>query len=360
MCILIEHPAGHSFSDEWLKDFYDNNSDGIGVMYHKDNSIRVNKALPRNVDDMIKFYRAHADGRECLIHLRFRTHGDTDLENCHPYPVFTKDDGYPLWLMHNGILHTGNKADVSKSDTWHYINDIIKPALKADPTQFMEPWFQTLIEEHIGTGNKFAMMDAYGNYQIFNKDAGVMWGDVWMSNTYAWNAHKAGVTKPYLGTGFGGYGAYSGRWDAYDDYPLGTTSTAVTTAKTTTDDADTDDDAEYAKKMDDMMYEDARDYIELFKGELRSVGLQWVLNTLPDLEIEQFYVNYGSRAAYDMLDEIAERRYTGRDILDFFDDMYFGDADAVFDLDGKPYGSSVGTTEDGDEEDEQHLKVGMM
>lgn len=195
MCLLLKQPAGHVFTEVELADFYSYNPDGIGVMWATDNTINVVKLVPKNLQDIIEFYKENAAGKECSIHFRWRTHGDTDLENCHPYQVFGEDDGYPLFLMHNGVLHTGNAWDTTKSDTWHFIENIIKPALKSDPTQFMSEWFQTLIEGFIGDNNKFVMMDAYGNTVTFNEASGVVVGEVWYSNTYAWTAPMKPVFK---------------------------------------------------------------------------------------------------------------------------------------------------------------------
>ena len=39
MCILIQQPKGHTFSNFWLKDFYKGNADGIGVMYAENGSL---------------------------------------------------------------------------------------------------------------------------------------------------------------------------------------------------------------------------------------------------------------------------------------------------------------------------------
>lgn len=136
MCILIQQPKGHTFSNFWLKDFYKGNADGIGVMYAENGKLVVKKALPKSQEELIEFYRAHVQGKECFIHLRMRTHGDINLEQCHPYEIFGEESDYPLYLMHNGVLKSGNAADTSKSDTWHYIKNIIRPALAADPTQF--------------------------------------------------------------------------------------------------------------------------------------------------------------------------------------------------------------------------------
>lgn len=196
MCLLINQPEGVSFSDEWLADFYQRNNDGFGYMYAEGNTLYYKKVVG-DLAAVINTYK-EVSGRAAALHFRMKTHGNIDMENTHPYPVLTSDDGYPIYLMHNGVLSSGNTSDLSKSDTWHYIKDVLRPLLVHKPEMFMEPAFQRLVEKDIGSGNKFLLMDAYGNTRVYNQGSGVEWEatpnkpKAWMSNTYAWSASKAG------------------------------------------------------------------------------------------------------------------------------------------------------------------------
>lgn len=190
MCLLVTQSADSPIlSAEWLEDFYDSNSDGVGVMYAHDGRLVVEKILPKDGKEFVQFYNEHIHGRECAFHLRMKTHGHIDLINCHPYEILNYEDhGIDLWLMHNGILHTDNKADVTKSDTWHYINDFLRPMLIDNPDFAFHPSFNDLISDHIGSGNKFVIMDSFGRQAVLNESQGVYWGGRWLSNTYAWSA----------------------------------------------------------------------------------------------------------------------------------------------------------------------------
>jgi len=190
MCLLVnQQSTSPILSDEWLSDFYSYNSDGVGVMYANNGELIVKKLLPKSADEFIAFYREFISGKNCSFHLRMRTHGDIDLDNCHPYPILNRlEHGIDLWLMHNGILSTGNKADESKSDTWHYINDYLKPMISANPDFAFHPSFAEIVGDHIGSSNKFILMDNEGRQTIINQSAGVYWAGLWLSNTYAWSA----------------------------------------------------------------------------------------------------------------------------------------------------------------------------
>jgi predicted glutamine amidotransferase len=144
MCLLVtQSKSSPVLSDALLTDFYDANSDGVGVMFANGGDLVIKKIIPKNAAEFIQFYRADIQGRDCAFHLRMRTHGEIDLINCHPYEVLNRaEHGIDLWLMHNGVLSTGNRANVKLSDTWHYINDYLKPMLTGNPDFAFHPAFK--------------------------------------------------------------------------------------------------------------------------------------------------------------------------------------------------------------------------
>jgi hypothetical protein len=198
MCLLVtQNTTSPVLSNDWLIDFHSSNSDGVGVMYSDDGDLIIQKILPQSAQDFIEFYHANIKGKNCAFHLRMKTHGDIDLENCHPYEVLNRaDHGIDIWLMHNGILSTGNKADTSKSDTWHYIRDYLRPMLIDNPDFAFHPSFSDIVGKHIGSSNKFVLMDNQGRQAIVNQSSGVFWAGLWLSNTYAWSASSSASDLP--------------------------------------------------------------------------------------------------------------------------------------------------------------------
>jgi len=165
-------------------------------MYVEKGNLVIKKLLPKSASDLESFYISHIQHRNCAWHLRMRTHGDIDLDNCHPYQVLNrKEHGLDMWLMHNGILSTGNKANPKKSDTYHYIKDYLVPMLAKNPDFAFHPAFKLIVAEHIGKSNKFVIMDSSGRMVTINKDAGVYWNGLWLSNTYAWSAPSSTSKK---------------------------------------------------------------------------------------------------------------------------------------------------------------------
>ena len=214
MCLLVHQPSSTSFSNDFLADVYSSNRDGIGVMYALGGRLEVVKALPKNADEFIEFYRQHIQGRESIWHARMQTHGDIDLENCHPYQVTAR-----VALAHNGILATGNAWDAARSDTWHFIRNVVRPAVASDEAIVLDPVWQSFVGDLIGGSNKFGMMTADGQAVIINRKAGVTFQGAWLSNTYAWSAHKFGVGS--VATRYSSSRIWSGYdWDDYELEPV--------------------------------------------------------------------------------------------------------------------------------------------
>jgi predicted glutamine amidotransferase len=227
MCILIQHPANTVFTDELLLDFYQHNPDGFGAVYSENGKLVVIKTLGKP-DEIKAIYHEVLKGRECIIHYRMKTHGDIDLDNCHPYRV--TDD---IWMAHNGILAMGNPIDTRKSDTWHFIEYILRPALTGNPDLLFDKDFQDYIADMIGGSNKFAFMHSDGRSVILNEEAGVKHEGAWLSNTYAWSAAKYGHGYSYKRGG--NYSSYyrPGYYDEWDDYePVGVTAKKDANGKT--------------------------------------------------------------------------------------------------------------------------------
>lgn len=203
MCILIHHPVNTKFAAEQLQDFYNKNPDGFGAIVKRGGTVEVIKSIGK-IDEVIDLYNKEVSGHEAIIHFRMKTHGDINIANCHPYEVVPG-----LWMAHNGILSTGNAANPAMSDTWHYIQNFLKPLLERDPDLIKQEAFQRLIASHIGNNNKFGLMNQDGECFIINRNSGVDHQGVWYSNTYAWTTWKFGYGQKPASYGNGYATAYN-------------------------------------------------------------------------------------------------------------------------------------------------------
>lgn len=209
-----------------LEDVYDSNADGLGVMYPSSDGLIVTKVLPKSLYEVQQFFDSlPSDDRQVACHWRMRTHGDVDMDNCHPYQV---SEG--IYLAHNGVLHTGNDADRSKSDTWHFIRDYLA---HMTPDMLHDAKFGEILGGFIGS-NRFAIMSADGRLSVVNKGQGVEAKGVWFSNTYAWTpsmlipSYKSRSTVYYPSMASAAGGTVPGGWpvsrgwqwaDEVDDVP---------------------------------------------------------------------------------------------------------------------------------------------
>lgn len=168
-----------------LDDIFLSNADGVGAMYvTAKGALRTPKTLPKNLGQAHAFIaQLPQDNRNIAIHWRMKTHGAINLLNCHPYDVIPGQ----MALMHNGILSQGNRADVTKSDTWHYINDVVRPMMEAAPALMTNQAWLNLIEADITNSNRFAIMNSAGELVVLNKETGIEHDGMWFSNTYAWS-----------------------------------------------------------------------------------------------------------------------------------------------------------------------------
>lgn len=180
-----------------MLDFIKRNKDGFGFMWIQDNKVHVFKTPNSNIDVLMEKYNATKEF-DPIIHFRMKTHGLIDDENTHPYYV---DHG--IWLMHNGVISShANEQDDTKSDTWHFIKDVLKPFVKAakNPHAFIRSKAFGKVMNNYLSGQRVVMMDREGSV-IFNQSS---WHEVnnphlpelkgmLVSNTYAWSASSFGA-----------------------------------------------------------------------------------------------------------------------------------------------------------------------
>lgn len=188
MCLLIHQPKGVTFSRAEIADFFAHNPDGFGISYGDGRTLHLLR-LVGSLSEIQDAYARHAAGRECVIHFRMTTHGATNADNAHPYPI-TPD----IAVAHNGVLAIGNPHDKGMSDTWHLVEFFLRPIALTNPDLLFDPVWGDMLGRLIGTGNKLAITHRDGRVAIINRQAGVTHKRAWLSNTYAWSAPRPTAT----------------------------------------------------------------------------------------------------------------------------------------------------------------------
>ena len=207
MCIAILKTKDGNITDEQLLNCFDNNPDGAGIAYTKDNKIFIVKGIFDAKQFVEEYHKAvaEADGA-MLVHCRIGTSGFKDYTNCHPHVVSDE-----CVMIHNGILSIDVPKGSKVSDTVLYVEQYLKPL----PKDFMlNDGIMSLITDHIGTGNKFVFLNNHGDFSIANEKAGHWKNGVWFSN-YSYEAYSF-YTKGYKGKSKA-YSPYTSYWDE-DDY----------------------------------------------------------------------------------------------------------------------------------------------
>lgn len=183
MCIIaIKKASVPMFSDQLIRNMYDRNPDGAGIMYRKGNDVHIEKGF-FSADKVLEYCHAHAADladTDVVMHFRIATSGKKDGLGCHPYPVWNKNSktscDVKLAMVHNGILDTyGYKGTDEINDTQVFIKELLRKL----PHNFLRNQaIMSMIGKTIGT-NKLAFLDKDGVTTVgeFIEDDGYLYSN---------------------------------------------------------------------------------------------------------------------------------------------------------------------------------------
>jgi hypothetical protein len=228
MCIAILNTKGVTLKKELLKNCWENNTDGAGMLYTKDGQMQVFKEM-KSFDTFYKEYsrvRKQLTKNNIVLHFRISTHGKVNKTNCHPFLV-----SETLGFVHNGMIYD---VPTSKdySDTYMFNEEVLKN-LK-DDFEYNETMLD-MLESFIGLGSKLVFLNSNDDFAIVNESAGHWNLNCWFSNS---SYKQVNSWVDYGGTkvnkslfGFGSYspgktysspgtssGANKSSLDLYDDW----------------------------------------------------------------------------------------------------------------------------------------------
>jgi predicted glutamine amidotransferase len=182
MCIIAIQPMGVKIKENILKNCWDANNDGAGIMYVENGKVIVNREM-HSFSDFMKLKR-NADklNTNIVIHFRIATSGGINERNCHPFKV-----NNDVYFCHNGILDIEVPNNSNINDTQIFNNAFMKGL----PNDFVKNTaIMQLLEYSIGNRNKFVFLDSNGQFYILNENAGRWDSGAWFSN----DSYK---TRPY-------------------------------------------------------------------------------------------------------------------------------------------------------------------
>jgi hypothetical protein len=128
---------------------------------------------------------------EYVLHLRRQTKGGSGLDNVHPFKIV---DG--VWLMHNGTLRLDTRVP-GKSDTWHFVNDVLRPLAQRHPGLLSDYAFIQILEHGLRAENKLALLDQrLRRVVLVNRAYGVELDGLWLSNTRWLDGRRFPLARP--------------------------------------------------------------------------------------------------------------------------------------------------------------------
>lgn len=154
MCVIVHLEPKKTLSKKILENCYSTNPHGWGIMQVRNGQIDT----VRGMGDFNAFYAAWREAdeeAERAIHFRIRTHGATNVDNCHPFKV-TPD----LYLMHNGVIQT-HIVDNTMSDTYNFCRHELNPMVAPWPEAHKEPRFLEMVTDRTG-GSRLLLMHRDG------------------------------------------------------------------------------------------------------------------------------------------------------------------------------------------------------
>lgn len=152
MCCLIYKPAGTVMpSYDILKACSIKNPDGFGFVSSK----RFFKSM-----SFVEFYKELfkvGTDEDCVIHMRYATHGSVCERNCHPFYNCSTNS----YMAHNGVLCIRPIGDMTDSET--AFQRFIVPQIKKHG--LFSKQVDNVVDNIIGS-SKFAIMQN-GNVRLF-------------------------------------------------------------------------------------------------------------------------------------------------------------------------------------------------
>lgn len=218
MCIIVAKRKGIELpSKETLKNCFDYNGDGAGIMFNDGNQVFIEKGFM----DFNSFYsRLEALDKEfnlvnsdLALHFRISTSGNVDQGNCHPYPISTETNQLrnlslvtDIGMAHNGVIRKHIPgANSILNDTQTFIKNFVHNMYSSNKEFLTVGANIKALEEE--AGSKLCFLDKDNMYIIgkfIEETNGILYSnDTYLSYDYGW-----------------GYGDYLVDFDYFDMFDV--------------------------------------------------------------------------------------------------------------------------------------------
>jgi predicted glutamine amidotransferase len=178
MCIIFYSESGKLPAKSALRVAYENNPDGVGIMYHDGKKVQVIRGL-LDFDaawSILCLLRNH--GHKYACHFRYRTKGPISSKTCHPFKIRHTRTGFNTFMMHNGTF-LGLDVPKGQSDTQVMASNLEGLVNRHGAHILGEKSILNNMGKKVGAYNKILFMNDNGDVQIVNAKSGIVKGGIW-------------------------------------------------------------------------------------------------------------------------------------------------------------------------------------
>lgn len=213
MCIIVAKRKGIELpTKEILKNCFNYNSDGAGIMFNDGNQVFIEKGFM----DFNSFYsRLEALDEEfnlvnsdLALHFRISTSGNVDQGNCHPYPISTETSQLrnlslvtDIGMAHNGVIrkHIPETRSIL-NDTQTFIKNFVYNMYSSNKEFLTVDANIKALEEEAGSKLCFITKDnMYIIGKFIEETNGILYSnDTYLSYDYGWGYEDYSVDFDYF------------------------------------------------------------------------------------------------------------------------------------------------------------------
>ena len=214
MCIIVAKRKGIELpTKEILKNCFNYNSDGAGIMFNDGKQVFIEKGFM----DFNSFYsRLEALDKEfnlvssdLALHFRISTSGNVDQGNCHPYPISTETSQLrnlslvtDIGMAHNGVIrkHIPEVRSIL-NDTQTFIKNFVHNMYSSNKEFLTVGANIKALEEEAGSKLCFITKDnMYIIGKFIEETNGILYSnDTYLSYDYGWGYEDYSVDFDYFG-----------------------------------------------------------------------------------------------------------------------------------------------------------------
>ena len=213
MCIIVAKKKGIELpTKEILKNCFNYNSDGAGIMFNDGKQVFIEKGFM----DFNSFYsRLEALDKEfnlvnsdLALHFRISTSGNVDQGNCHPYPISTETSQLrnlslvtDIGMAHNGVIrkHIPETRSIL-NDTQTFIKNFVYNMYSSNKEFLTVGANIKALEEEAGSKLCFITKDnMYIIGKFIEETNGILYSnDTYLSYDYGWGYEDYSVDFDYF------------------------------------------------------------------------------------------------------------------------------------------------------------------